>query len=71
MGFTIGGIREMRSGARRRHRGTEGTAVAEYTGLWGWAVAPGARAEAGACSCGDPVCPSPGAHPLDFAQEVP
>lgn len=36
MGFTIGGIREMRSGARRRHRGAAGTAVAEYTGLWGW-----------------------------------
>lgn len=44
MGFTIGGIREMRSGARRRGRTAECTAVAEYTGLWGWAVAPGARA---------------------------
>ncbi|MEV7495746.1 bifunctional DNA primase/polymerase [Streptomyces anulatus] len=71
MGFTIGGIREMRSGARRRHRGTAGTAVAEYTGLWGWAVTPGARAEAGSCSCGAPACPAPGAHPLDFAREVP
>ncbi|MGW3718990.1 bifunctional DNA primase/polymerase, partial [Streptomyces sp. NPDC005133] len=50
MGFTIGGIREMRSGARRRGRTAECTAVAEYTGLWGWAVAPGARAAAGRCS---------------------
>lgn len=71
MGFTIGGIRELRSGARRRGRATEGTAVAEYTGLWGWAVAPGARASAGHCSCGAADCPSPGAHPLDFAREVP
>ena len=47
MGFTIGGIREMRSGSRRRGRGCRGTAVAEYTGLWGWAVAPGARAVGG------------------------
>ncbi|MFI8195844.1 bifunctional DNA primase/polymerase [Streptomyces sp. NPDC085942] len=71
MGFTIGGIREMRSGARRRHRGGTGTAVAEYTGLWGWAVRPGARAESGACSCGAAACPAPGAHPLDFAPEIP
>ncbi|MER5898095.1 bifunctional DNA primase/polymerase [Streptomyces sp. NPDC001876] len=71
MGFTIGGIREMRSGSRRRGRAAEGTAVAEYTGIWGWAVAPGARASDGACSCGDDVCAAPGAHPLDFAQEVP
>ncbi|WP_371775898.1 bifunctional DNA primase/polymerase [Streptomyces sp. NBC_01438] len=71
MGFTIGGIRELRSGARRRGRATEGTAVAEYTGLWGWAVAPGARASNGGCSCGAADCPSPGAHPLDFAREVP
>lgn len=71
MGFTIGGIREMRSGSRRRGRAAEGTAVAEYTGIWGWAVAPGARASDGACSCGDSVCAAPGAHPLDFAQEVP
>lgn len=71
MGFTIGGIREMRSGSRRRGRAAEGTAVAEYTGLWGWAVAPGARAADGACSCGDGVCAAPGAHPLGFAREVP
>ncbi|MEV0488941.1 bifunctional DNA primase/polymerase [Streptomyces atratus] len=71
MGFTIGGIRELRSGSRRRGRATECTAVAEYTGLWGWAVAPGARAAAGLCSCGDTACLSPGAHPLEFAHEVP
>ncbi|MEU9320719.1 bifunctional DNA primase/polymerase [Streptomyces sp. NPDC048295] len=71
MGFTIGGIREMRTGSRRRGRAAECTAVAEYTGLWGWAVAPGARAAAGRCSCGRADCPSPGAHPLDFAPEVP
>lgn len=71
MGFTIGGIREMRTGARRRGRAIDGTAVAEYTGLWGWAVVPGARAAGGACSCGDTGCPAPGAHPLDFAPEVP
>ncbi|MET9660688.1 DNA primase, partial [Streptomyces sp. NPDC006510] len=52
MGFTIGGIREMRTGSRRRSRAARCTAVAEYTGLWGWAVAPGARAAAGRCSCG-------------------
>ncbi|MGW5769656.1 bifunctional DNA primase/polymerase [Streptomyces longwoodensis] len=67
MGFTIGGIREIRSGARRRARSSECTVVAEYTGLWGWDVVPGARAAAGACSCGRPDCGAPGAHPLDFA----
>ncbi|MFB4421671.1 bifunctional DNA primase/polymerase [Streptomyces sp. QL37] len=71
MGFTIGGIREMRSGTRRRGRAAGATAVAEYTGLWGWAVVPGARAAAGVCSCGDTACAAPGAHPLDFAREVP
>ncbi|MFJ6699212.1 bifunctional DNA primase/polymerase [Streptomyces sp. NPDC091272] len=71
MGFTIGGIRDMRSGTRRRGRTTEGAAVAEYTGLWGWDVIPGARAVAGVCSCGDASCPAPGAHPFDFAQVVP
>ncbi|MFI5805441.1 bifunctional DNA primase/polymerase [Streptomyces sp. NPDC051561] len=70
MGFTIGGIRDMRSGTRRRGRTSEGTAVAEYTGLWGWDVVPGARAVAGVCSCGDATCPSPGAHPFDFAPVV-
>ncbi|MFE3601651.1 bifunctional DNA primase/polymerase [Streptomyces sp. NPDC059096] len=71
MGFTIGGIREMRSGSRRRGRTTECTAVAEYTGLWGWDVVPGARASGGHCSCGDPGCPAPGAHRLGFGPEVP
>ncbi|MEU5212129.1 bifunctional DNA primase/polymerase [Streptomyces sp. NPDC020742] len=74
MGFTIGGIREMRSASRRRARSSEITAVAEYTGLWGWDVVPGARAaRAGGrteCSCGAPDCPSPGAHPLAFGEEL-
>ncbi|GGW87650.1 bifunctional DNA primase/polymerase [Streptomyces noursei] len=74
MGFTIGGIRDLRSGSRRRIRSAEGTAVAEYTGLWGWDVVPGARAvRAGGrteCSCGVPDCPSPGAHPLSFGREL-
>ncbi|MGW7290002.1 bifunctional DNA primase/polymerase [Streptomyces sp. NPDC054847] len=74
MGFTIGGTRgisQIRVGSRRRGRATEATAVAEYTGLWGWAVVPGARASAGKCSCGGAQCEAPGAHPLDFALEVP
>ncbi|MFJ8077905.1 bifunctional DNA primase/polymerase [Streptomyces sp. NPDC096176] len=74
MGFTIGGTRginQIRPGARRRGRTTEATAVAEYTGLWGWAVIPGARALSGKCSCGEAGCTAPGAHPLDFALEVP
>ena len=77
MGFTIGGIRDMRSGSRRRGRTSESTTVAEYTGLWGWDVVPGARAARGSgggrneCSCGDRACPSPGAHPLAFAPGVP
>ncbi|GHF83559.1 bifunctional DNA primase/polymerase [Streptomyces filamentosus] len=71
MGFTIGGIREMRSGTRRRARTTECTAVTEYTGLWGWDVQPGARAVSGRCSCGDRACAAPGAHPLSFAPPVP
>ncbi|MEU6451872.1 bifunctional DNA primase/polymerase [Streptomyces sp. NPDC046979] len=76
MGFTIGigssrGMRETRSGARRRGRAAECTVVAEFTGLWGWDVVPGARTAAGACSCGRSDCPAPGAHPLDFAPRVP
>ncbi|MFJ5639517.1 bifunctional DNA primase/polymerase [Streptomyces sp. NPDC093223] len=71
MGFTIGGIREIRSGTRRRGRSSDCTAVAEFTGLWGWDVVPGARAAAGACSCGHDGCPAPGAHPLDFAPQLP
>src|SRR5262245_56915135 len=73
MGFTIGstrGIREIRPGSRRRGRASECIAVAEYTGLWGWDVVPGARAAAGACSCGRTDCAAPGAHPLDFAPLV-
>ncbi|MFF7332543.1 bifunctional DNA primase/polymerase [Streptomyces sp. NPDC008150] len=75
MGFTIGissrGIRDIRSGTRRRGRAPECTAVAEFTGLWGWDVVPGARACAGTCSCGRSDCRVPGAHPLPFAREVP
>ncbi|RZU13004.1 bifunctional DNA primase/polymerase [Streptomyces sp. BK239] len=71
MGFTIGGIREIRSGARRRGRSSECTAVAEFTGLWGWDVVPGARAAGGLCSCGRPGCRAPGAHPLSCAPRVP
>lgn len=76
MGFTIGSMREMRhirSGARRRTHASACTTVAEYTGLCGWAVAPGARATRGGgqCSCGDPGCEAPGAHALEFAGEVP
>ncbi len=73
MGFTIGGTRgtrEIRPGARRRGRSSECVTVAEYSGLWGWDVVPGARAVAGACSCGRTDCAAPGAHPLDFAAVV-
>ncbi|KAF4410888.1 MULTISPECIES: bifunctional DNA primase/polymerase [Streptomyces] len=77
MGFTIGGIRELRSGTRRRGRASDCTVVAEYTALYGWDVVPGARAgrtpgeTSGACSCGAADCPAPGAHPLPFGPEVP
>ncbi|RLU96669.1 DNA primase [Streptomyces griseocarneus] len=75
MGFTIGGIRDLRSGSRRRGRASEHvTTVAEYTGLWGWDVVPGARASRSGrvqCSCGLAGCPAPGAHPLSFAPPVP
>ncbi|MFF0224616.1 bifunctional DNA primase/polymerase [Streptomyces sp. NPDC004629] len=71
MGFTIGGIREIRSGTRRRGRPSECTTVAEFTGLWGWDVVPGARTVGGTCSCGRPDCRAPGAHPLEFAPQIP
>ncbi|MEU6487652.1 bifunctional DNA primase/polymerase [Streptomyces sp. NPDC046887] len=72
MGFTIGATRILSGSRRRTGRTTaECTAVAEYTGLWGWDVVPGARAAAGRCSCGDGSCTAPGAHPLSFAPEVP
>ncbi|GAA3181201.1 MULTISPECIES: bifunctional DNA primase/polymerase [Streptomyces] len=73
MGFTIGisrGIRDIRSGSRRRSRASDGTAVAEYTGLWGWDVVPGVRAASGACSCGRADCRAPGAHPLHLAPVI-
>lgn len=71
MGFTIGGIREIRSGSRRRGRSSECTGVAEFTGLWGWDVVAGARAAGSACSCGRADCAAPGAHPLEFAPPIP
>jgi hypothetical protein len=71
MGFTIGGIREIRSCPRRRGRSSECTAVAEFTGLWGWDVVAGARASGGVCSCGRADCSAPGAHPLEFAPQIP
>jgi hypothetical protein len=76
MGFTIGNIREMRDirpGTRRRTRASLRTTVAEYTGLYGWDVAPGARATRGGgqCSCGESSCPAPGAHPLPLVEEIP
>jgi hypothetical protein len=64
MGFTIGGT-------RRRGRTTECTEMAEYTGLWGWDVVPGARTSGGRCTCGAGSCASPGPHPLAPCQEVP
>ncbi|WP_411761612.1 bifunctional DNA primase/polymerase [Streptomyces tunisiensis] len=73
MGFTIGisrGIRDIRSGSRRRGRSSDGTVVAEYTGLWGWDVVPGVRAVAGSCSCGRAGCRAPGAHPLEHAPVI-
>jgi hypothetical protein len=62
-----------RTGARRRTHASACTSVAQYTGVFGWAVVPGARAARGgtACSCGDARCARPGAHPLPFAAEVP
>ncbi|SOD64588.1 hypothetical protein SAMN06297387_11839 [Streptomyces zhaozhouensis] len=77
MGFTIGGMRERgapppparRAAGRGADRGRIEAAVAEYVGLWGWDVAPGAVLDKGArrrpvCSCGGAACPAPGAHPL-------
>lgn len=66
MGITLG---DLVSGARRR--AAVCAAVAEYAGLWGWAVVPGAHLVRGAqCSCGQPRCPAPGGHPLQDAEEV-
>ncbi|MFI6526201.1 bifunctional DNA primase/polymerase [Streptomyces uncialis] len=77
MDFTIGGIRDIRSGSRRRGRTSECTAAAEFTGLRGWDVVPGARLSSGRCSCGrtggdvGARCAEPGAHPLDLAPVIP
>jgi hypothetical protein len=61
------------SAARRWTRAEVCGTVAEYTGRYGWAVVPGTRAGrgGGACSCGQPGCGRPGAHPLDPAAELP
>ncbi|GGO93796.1 bifunctional DNA primase/polymerase [Wenjunlia tyrosinilytica] len=68
MGITLGDIR---TGSRRRARATVCSTVTEYTGLWGWAVAPGTRLVRGdECSCGDERCAAPGRHPLAGAGEV-
>ncbi|WP_370673254.1 bifunctional DNA primase/polymerase [Streptomyces sp. DvalAA-14] len=69
MGALIGA----RTGAWRRAHAQVRLNVAEYAGLCGWAVVPGARAArgGGACSCGDADCAEPGAHPLAFAGEIP
>ncbi|RMI29385.1 DNA primase [Streptomyces triticirhizae] len=82
MGFTIVGMRERRTprpparGARRDAGGSPlDTAVAEYVGLWGWDVTPGAVLATGQggcrCSCGRADCPAPGAHPLDPGRVIP
>ncbi|MCK1813526.1 bifunctional DNA primase/polymerase [Streptomyces sp. XM4011] len=83
MGFTIDGLREIRELRlpgrlpRRLTRNPVRMAVAEYTGLWGWDVTPGARALRRGpgpgrpeCSCGRAECASPGAHPLDPALTI-
>jgi hypothetical protein len=63
----------VRAGVRRRARAGVYATVAEYVALYGWSVAPGARAArgGGGCSCGDAECVRPGAHPLVFAGEIP
>jgi hypothetical protein len=63
----------VRTGARRRSHSSACAVVAEYAGLCGWSVVPGARVARGgaACSCGDGRCAAPGAHPLPFAEEIP
>ncbi|TDC73990.1 bifunctional DNA primase/polymerase [Streptomyces hainanensis] len=84
MGFTIGGMREIRElrlttrRPRRSDRVSVATAVAEYTGLWGWDVVPGVGASrrGGAqgrieCRCAIGDCRAPGDHPLDPGRVVP
>lgn len=68
-----GALSGVRTGARRRTHAAVCFNVAEYAGLCGWAVVPGARAArgGGACSCGIDGCAEPGAHPLEFAGEIP
>jgi hypothetical protein len=62
----------VRTAGRRKEWAAVCGSIARYTGKYGWAVVPGARAaRRGACSCGDAACTAPGAHPLPFADEVP
>ncbi|RKN06648.1 bifunctional DNA primase/polymerase [Streptomyces radicis] len=75
MGFGIAGMRELRRPGRTG-RALLPIALAEYTGLWGWDVLPGARVGRAAdgrtaCSCGSARCPSPGAHPLAPGRPIP
>jgi Bifunctional DNA primase/polymerase, N-terminal len=69
----LGALTGVRTGARRRTHAAVCSNVAEYVGRYGWSVVPGARAArgGGACSCGRPGCPQPGAHPLPSAEEIP
>lgn len=69
----VAALSGVRTGVRRRTHAAVRLNVAEYTGLCGWAVAPGARVArvGGACSCGIAGCTEPGAHPLEFAGEIP
>src|SRR5882757_8034914 len=69
----VAALSGVRTGARRRTHAAVRLNVAEYAGLCGWAVVPGARVArpGGACSCGSAGCTEPGAHPLEFAGEIP
>lgn len=69
----VAALAGVRNSARRRTRAGVCLNVAEYTGLCGWAVVPGARVARGGsdCSCGNSGCAEPGAHPLAFAGEIP
>ena len=69
----LAALNGVRTGARRRTHASVCTSVAQYAGVFGWPVVPGARATrgGGTCSCGDAGCTRPGAHPLPYAEEVP
>jgi len=69
----VAALSGVRTGARRRTHAAVCLNIAEYAGLCGWTVVPGARVArvGGACSCGIAGCTRPGAHPLEFAGEIP